>query len=154
MRVILLQRVENLGREGDVVEVKPGYARNFLLPRKLAIEATPANMAQVEHLKKKRALREAKEMEEIQALQSRIDGLVLEFVRKAGEKGKLYGSVTSSEIAKKISEILGVDFDRKFIALEEPIKEVGEQEVKIHLGKGNYAQVKVKVIPEEGEAES
>ncbi|MCD6155498.1 MAG: 50S ribosomal protein L9 [Candidatus Atribacteria bacterium] len=154
MRVILLQKVESLGKEGDVVEVKPGYARNFLLPRKLAIESTPANMALIEHLKKQRALREAKEMEEIQALKDRIDGLVLEFVRKAGEKGKLYGSVTSSEIAKKISEVLGVDFDRKFIALEEPIKEVGEKEIKIHLGKGNYAQIKIRVIPEEGEAES
>ncbi len=89
MKVILLQEVENLGKEGDMVEVKNGYARNYLLPRKLAIEASKGNITQIEALKKKRAIREAKELEEAKILQERIDGLVLEFEKKAGKTGKL-----------------------------------------------------------------
>lgn len=155
MKVILLQEVENLGKEGDVVEVKKGYARNYLLPRKLAIEANRGNVTQIEALKKKRAIREAKELEEIRELQEKIDGLVLEFSKKAGKTGKLYGSVTSREIAEKISQVVGTDLDRKYLELEEALKEIGEYPVKVNLGKGIYATVQVKIreeeVPEEAE---
>lgn len=155
MKVILLQEVENLGKEGDVVEVKKGYARNYLLPRKLAIEANRGTVTQIEALKKKRSIREAKELEEIRELQKKIDGLVLEFSKKAGKTGKLYGSVTSREIAEKISQVVGTDLDRKYLELEEALKEIGEYPVKVNLGKGIYATVQVKIreeeVPEEAE---
>jgi large subunit ribosomal protein L9 len=142
MKVILLQELENLGREGDLVEGKSGYARNYLLPRKLAVEANKGNMSQIEALKKKRAIREAKELEEAKVLQGKIDGLILEFSKKAGKTGKLYGSVTSREIAEKISQTIGVDVDRKYLELGESLKEIGEYPVKVNLVKGFTLRLK------------
>lgn len=149
MKVILLKDVENLGKEGDVVEVRRGYARNFLFPRKLAVEATSGNISQIEALRRRRAMRERKELEEAKALNTRLDNLVLEFSKKAGETGKLYGSLTSKEIAERISKELGREFDRKYIELEEPIKDVGEHRVKVNLGRGVVATIVVKILPEE-----
>ncbi|MGQ9472994.1 MAG: 50S ribosomal protein L9 [Candidatus Caldatribacteriaceae bacterium] len=149
MKVILTQEVENLGKEGDVVEVKAGYARNYLIPNNMAIEATPGNLSQIEKLRKKRALREAKELEKIKFLQNKIEGLVLKFSKKAGEKGKLYGSVTSREIAEAISKSIGLVFDRKYLVLPEPLKELGKHEVQIDFGKGVHARVVVDILPEE-----
>lgn len=148
MKVILIKEVDNLGKEGDVVEVKDGFARNYLIPQKLAILANRGNLAQVEQLRKKRAARETKELEQIKSLQSTIEGMVLEFSRKAGETGKLYGSVTSKEIADTLSDRLGTKFDRKYLELSEPIKELGEHSVRINFGQGNYASIKVKVLTE------
>jgi len=149
MQVILVQKVENLGEEGDVLIVKAGYARNYLLPRKLAFEATKGSLAQIDILKRKRKRREEKELDALRHLQKKIDGLHLDFTKKVGEKGKLYGSVTSKEIAEKIAEILTIDIDRKYIDLPESIKDAGETEVKLHFGKGIYANVIVNVIPTE-----
>ncbi|MGQ9621996.1 MAG: 50S ribosomal protein L9 [Candidatus Caldatribacteriaceae bacterium] len=149
MKVILLKDVENLGKEGDVVEVRRGYARNFLFPKKLAVEATSGNISQIEALRRRRAMREQKELEEARALNTRLDNLVLEFSKKAGETGKLYGSLTSKEIAERISKELGREFDRKYIELEEPIKDVGEHKVKVNLGRGVVATIVVKILPEE-----
>ncbi len=148
MRVILTQEVKNLGKEGDVVEVTEGYARNYLIPRKMAIEATPGNLSQVEKLRKKRALREAKELEEMKFLQSKVEGLVLEFSKKAGETGKLYGSVTAREIAEAISKSIGFEFDKKYLELPEPIKDLGKHDVRVSFGKGLHATVTVKILPE------
>lgn len=148
MRIILIQEVKNLGKEGDVVEVKEGYARNYLIPRKMAIEATPGNLSQIEKLRKKRALREAKELEEMKFLQSKVEGLVLEFSKKAGEKGKLYGSVTAREIAEAISKMIGFEFDKKYLELPEPIKDLGKHDVRINFGKGIHATVTVNILPE------
>ena len=149
MQLILLQKVENLGDEGDVIEVKEGYARNYLLPKKLAIKATKGSLTQIDVLKRKRKQREEKELDAIRQLQKKVDGLHLEFIRKAGEKGKLYGSVTSKEIADKIGEELQLELDRKFIDLPEPMKDIGETEVKLHFGKGIYGSVQVQIVPEE-----
>ncbi|NLJ48901.1 MAG: 50S ribosomal protein L9 [Candidatus Atribacteria bacterium] len=149
MKLILLQKVDNLGDEGDVIEVKEGYARNYLLPKKLAFEATKGSLTQIDILKRKRKQREEKELDALRQLQKKVDGMRLEFVRKAGDKGKLYGSVTSKEIAEKIGEILQLELDRKFIDLPEPIKDVGKTEVKLHFGKGIYGSVQVQIIPEE-----
>lgn len=149
MRVILIQEVKNLGKEGDIVEVKEGYARNYLIPKKMAVEATPGNLSQIEKLRKKRAMREAKELEEAKALQSKIEGMVLTFSKKAGETGKLYGSVTAREIAEAISATLGFEFDRKYLELPEPLKDLGKHNVKVNLGKGISAIIMVDILPEE-----
>lgn len=149
MKVILTQEIKNLGKEGDVVEVKEGYARNYLIPKKMAVEATPGNLSQIEKLRKKRALREAKELEEIKFLQGKIEGLVLKFFKKAGETGKLYGSVTSREIAEAISKNIGLGFDKKYLLLPEPLKELGKHEIQVDFGKGVHAQVVVDILPEE-----
>mgnify|MGYP002681855644 FL=1 len=149
MQLILLQKVENLGDEGDVIEVKEGYARNYLLPKKLAIKATKGSLTQIDILKRKKKQREEKELDAIRQLQKKVDGLRLEFNRKAGEKGKLYGSVTSKDIVDKIGELLPIELERKYIDLPEPIKDIGETEVKLHFGKGIYGSIKVKIIPEE-----
>jgi len=151
MQIILIQEVKNLGKEGDVVEVKEGYARNYLLPRKMAIEATPGNLSQIEKLRQKRALREAKELEEMKFLQSKVEGLVLEFTKKAGETGKLYGSLTAREIAEGISKAVGFEFDKKYLELSEPIKELGKHNVRVNFGKGVYATITVNVLPEDSE---
>jgi large subunit ribosomal protein L9 len=151
MQIILIQEVKNLGKEGDVVEVKEGYARNYLLPRKMAIEATPGNLSQIEKLRKKRALREAKELEEMKFLQSKVEGLALEFTKKAGETGKLYGSLTAREIAEGISRAVGFEFDKKYLELSEPIKELGKHHVRVNFGKGIHATITVNVLPEDSE---
>ncbi|MCX7667960.1 MAG: 50S ribosomal protein L9, partial [Atribacterota bacterium] len=149
MRVILIQEVKNLGKEGDVVEVKEGYARNYLIPKKMAIEATPGNLSQIEKLRKKRAMREAKELEEAKALQGKIEGMILTFSKKAGETGKLYGSVTAREIAEAISALIGFEFDRKYLELPEPLKDLGKHNVRVNLGKGIAATITVNILPEE-----
>jgi large subunit ribosomal protein L9 len=151
MQIILIQEVKNLGKEGDVVEVKEGYARNYLLPRKMAIEATPGNLSQIEKLRKKRVLREAKELEEMKFLQSKVEGLALEFTKKAGETGKLYGSLTAREIAEGISKAVGFEFDKKYLELSEPIKELGKHHVRVNFGKGIHATITVNVLPEDSE---
>ena len=151
MQIILIQEVKNLGKEGDVVEVKEGYARNYLLPRKMAIEATPGNLSQIEKLRQKRALREAKELEEMKFLQSKVEGLALEFTKKAGETGKLYGSLTAREIAEGISRAVGFEFDKKYLELSEPIKELGKHHVRVNFGKGIHATITVNVLPEDSE---
>ncbi len=153
MKIILVKEVESLGSEGDIVEVKPGFARNYLLPKKFAIEATKGNLGQIDQLKKKRMLREQKELERLQQVIDKVEGLTLEFERKAGEKGKLYGSVTNKEIAEAISERLGMRFDRKYLELEDHIKEVGKKEVPISLGKGQTAIVTV-IVKAEGAEEA
>ena len=149
MQLILLRKVENLGDEGDVIEVKSGYARNYLLPKKMAIEVTKGSLTQIDILKRKKKRREEKELDAILQLQEKVNGLHLEFIRKAGEKGKLYGSVTSKDIVDKIGELLPIELERKYIDLPEPIKDIGETEVKLHFGKGIYGSIKVKIIPEE-----
>lgn len=149
MKVILLQDVENLGKEGDVVEVRRGYARNYLFPRKFAIEATPANLSQIEALRRRKAQAVERELSEAKTLQKRLDGMVLEFSKKAGETGKLYGSLTSKEIAERISREIQQEFDRKYIDLEESIKELGEHRVRVNLGRGVTAILTVRILPEE-----
>ncbi|MCS7242838.1 MAG: 50S ribosomal protein L9 [Candidatus Caldatribacterium sp.] len=148
MKVILLKSVENLGKEGDVVEVRRGYARNYLFPKKLAVEATSANLSQLEAIRRRRSRIEEKELAEAEALKKRLDGLVLEFFKKAGETGKLYGSLTSKEIADRVSQELQRELDKKCIELEEPIKDLGEHRVRVNLGHGITATLLVKIFPE------
>lgn len=153
MQIILVKEVDNLGKEGDIVTVRPGYARNYLLPGKWAIEASKGNLNQVEHLKKKRMVREQKELEMLQSIIYRVEGESFEVIKKAGEKGKLYGSVTTREIAELVSLKLGTPFDRKYIELTEPIKETGSWEVKLKLGKSQETIITLSVKTPEEKAE-
>jgi len=147
MEVILKEDVANLGHRGDVVKVADGYGRNFLLPRKLALQATLANKVVIEQMKSAAARRFATEKAQAEELAIKLTPIVLSFTRKSGEAGQLFGSVTSADIAAEI-ETKGVEIDRRKIQLAEPIKTVGEYDVAIKLHREVTAHVKVKVVAE------
>src|ERR1700756_2278996 len=132
MEVILKEDVPKLGHRGEVVRVAEGYGRNYLLPRKLAVEATQANKAVIEQMKQSAIRRSAIEKADSEALSKQLDGVTLAFQRKAGEKDHLFGSVTSSDIAEAL-ESKGFNIDRRKIQLNEPLKSVGDFEVPIRL---------------------
>ena len=148
IKVILREDVASLGDAGAVVSVKPGFARNYLLPQGKAIPASDANLVELEHHKRVVAARVDRERKTLTAHRDRIQAHVLEIRVKAGEEGKLFGSVTAVQIAEML-EAKGVEIDRRKIVLDEPIKEVGEHSVPIKLSKGIVANVKVKVIAAE-----
>jgi large subunit ribosomal protein L9 len=147
-QAILLEDVESLGKAGDAIDVSPGYLRNFLLPRKLAQAATPASLEEARRRREaaERAAREAAEKaEENAALLSKT---VLTIQHRAGEDGKLYGSVTAKEIAEAIAEARGLKIDRRRIRLEDPIREVGTYMVEIDVAGGASARIKTIVAEE------
>ena len=145
VEVILKTKIEGLGSEADIVSVKPGYARNFLLPKDLAAPATQATKRQVEELKRKRAEREAAELNQAQELSGKLGKLKLVFVLEAGEgQEKSFGSVTNLDIATKLKEA-GYDIDRKKIDLPKPIKDTGDHEVVVKLGSDRQAKLNVTV---------
>ena len=147
MEVILKEDVINLGNRGDVVKVADGYARNYLLPRKLAMQATQANKAVVEQMKSAAARRSATEKALAELLVAKLEPLVLSFTRKSGEAGHLFGSVTSADIAADL-ETKGFEVDRRKIQLPEPLKSVGEFSVAVKLHREVTAHLKVKVLAE------
>ena len=149
MEVILKEDVLNLGHRGDVVKVADGYGRNFLLPRKLALQATDANKAVIEQMKFAAARRSASEKAQAEELAGKLEPVVLSFTRKSGESGQLFGSVTSADIAAELAN-KGVEVDRRKIALNEPLKSVGEFSVAIKLHREVTAHVKVQVVAEAG----
>jgi large subunit ribosomal protein L9 len=132
MKVILSQEIKGLGKKGEVKEVAEGYARNYLLPRSLAVEATAANIRQQEDLLQRRAGKLAKERADAEALRHRMDGLLLELPVRAGEGGRLFGSVTAGDIALAL-ENKGFRVDKRKIDLKEPIKSLGLFRVKVRL---------------------
>jgi large subunit ribosomal protein L9 len=144
MEVILKEDVANLGHRGDVVKVADGYGRNFLLPRKLALQATLANKAVIEQMKTAAARRSATEKAQAEQLVAKLEPLVLSFTRKSGENGQLFGSVTSADIAGDL-EAKGFEVDRRKIQLTEPIKSLGSFDVAIKLHREVTAHVKVQV---------
>jgi large subunit ribosomal protein L9 len=144
MEVILKEDVANLGHRGDVVKVADGYGRNFLLPRKLALQATLANKAVIEQMKTAAARRSASEKIQAEELVSKLEPLVLSFTRKSGESGQLFGSVTSADIAAEL-EAKGFEVDRRKIQLAEPIKSVGNFNVAVKLHREVTAHLKVQV---------
>jgi len=150
MKVILTENVEGLGTIGDLVKVKPGFARNFLVPQKMAVEANPRNVKEFEHQKRQLERKLQRLTQEAELFKGRIEKLTCEFSHRAGEEGKLFGSVTTMEIANKLAE-LGVEVDRKKIQLDEPIKHLGDFEVPIKLQAGVTAAIKVKVVASEDE---
>ena len=147
MEVILKEDVANLGHRGDVVKVADGYGRNFLLPRKLALQATAANKAVIEQMKAAAARRSAAEKIQAEELVSKLQPVVLTFTRKSGESGHLFGSVTTAEISSELAN-RGFDIDRRKISLNEPIKSLGNFDVAIKLHRDVTAHIKVKVIGE------
>ena len=152
MEVILKEDVANLGHRGDLVKVADGYGRNFLLPRKLALQATVANKAVIEQMKASAARRSAAEKVQAEELLAKLQPLALAFTRKAGENGQLFGSVTSADIAAELAA-KGFDVDRRKIHLAEPLKSLGEYSVAIKLHREVSAHVKVEVVGEAAEAE-
>ena len=144
MKVILNKTVDGLGGEGDVVAVKDGFARNYLLPRGIAKNATKNNIASTQKEIKDRQIREAKTRENLEALTKQLNKLSLKFDLKAGEDDRLFGSVTSQMISDAIAE-KGYTVDKKEIEIPEPIKHVGKYFVHVKLGSGLDAKIKVKV---------
>ena len=153
MEVILKEDVDNLGHRGDVVKVAEGYGRNFLLPRKLAMQATEANKAVIEQMKASAARRSASEKAVAEALVAKLEPVVLSFTRKSGEEGRLFGSVTSADIATELAAN-GFEIDRRKIQLPEPLKSVGDFSVAVKLHREVTAHVKVKVVAEAAEVEA
>jgi large subunit ribosomal protein L9 len=155
MEVILKEDVPKLGHRGDVVKVAEGYGRNFLLPKKLAIEATAANKAVIEQMKAAAVRRSAKEKADAEALAKQFEGVILSFQRRAGEHDQLFGSVTTSELADALQK-KGFNVDRRRIELAQPIKTLGEFNVPIRLHREVMVNVKATVekeaTPEEAEA--
>jgi large subunit ribosomal protein L9 len=148
MQIILQEDVEKLGTRGQVVEVKEGYARNFLLPRKLALEASAGNMKLLEKMRAKFAKKEATEKGDAQKLAELLAGVSLELTRKAGENDQLFGSVTSADVSDALAA-KGFTIDKRKITLAEPIKVVGEYEIPIKLHREIIASVKLSVKKEQ-----
>lgn len=140
VQVILRQEVENLGAVGDVVNVKPGYARNYLLPQGMAYEATEANQKRFEEERRHIMERSERDLDRARAVAERVDGVSLSFPARAGEDGRLFGSVTAADIAGALGD-KGLDVDRHLIRLEEPIKQLGVYKVIVRL----HAEVKPEV---------
>ncbi len=147
MEVILREHVDNLGRRGEVVKVADGYARNYLLPRKLALPATDGNKKQIERERAKLEAKEADEKRTAEALAARLLSVEVVIARKVGETEALYGSVTTADIVESLTA-KGFDIDRRKVHLAEPIKKLGEFEVPVKLQREVVAAVKVKVVAE------
>ena len=150
MEVILKQDVEKLGHRGDVVNVADGYGRNYLLPRKFAMEATAANKSVIEQMKQSAIRKSAKEKVEAEAVAAKMNDVVLTFERKAGGEGQLFGSVTSADIAQAL-EAQGYEIERRRIHLDEPLKTVGEYHVPVRLHREVTVHVQVNVKSDQPE---
>ncbi len=148
MDVILTENVKNLGTIGEVVKVKAGYARNYLVPQGLAVEASDRNLNELGHHKRQLSRKAEKLSQEAADVKARIEAIECSFVHKAGEDGKLFGSVTSKEIAEGLAA-KGVEIDRRKILLDQPIKSLGEHLVDIKLNAGVNATIKVHVLGED-----
>src|SRR5712671_1863116 len=151
MEVILKEDVPKLGHRGDVVKVAEGYGRNYLLPRKLAIEATAGNKSVVEQMRQSAVRRSAVEKNDAETLSKQLESVALEFRRKAGEKDHLFGSVTSSDIAEALEQ-KGFNIDRRKIQVNDPLKSLGDFDIPIRLHRDVTSRIKVSILKEEGEA--
>jgi large subunit ribosomal protein L9 len=148
MKVILKQDIETLGRKGDVVRVADGYGRNYLIPRKIAIEVTPSNVKMIEI--ERRAMKKKFEAERLsyRDLINRLNEVTLSFARKAGEKDHIFGSVSAADI-KDALDALGFEIDKKRIVLDEPIKRLGNYSIPVKVFHDDKAEIKVAVVKEE-----
>lgn len=145
IRVVLQQDVDNLGAGGEIVAVRPGYARNYLIPRGLAMPATKGNLARVEDLKRQAAARAAEALEAAKQLKLKLEAISVKLERAVGEESKMYGSVTAKDIEAAYAA-LGLEIDRRKIALPDPIKELGLSEVTVKLHHDVTATLRVEVI--------
>jgi large subunit ribosomal protein L9 len=147
MQIILQEDVEKLGHRGDVVTVRPGYARNFLLPKKLAVEATTGNLKAIERIRTSLAKKTATELEAAQKQAELLNGVALKFARKTGENDQMFGSVTSADIAEALAA-QGFKIDKRQVQLGESLKTIGEFSVTIKVFRDVTAQIKVTVEKE------
>jgi large subunit ribosomal protein L9 len=148
MEVILRQDVDELGLEGDIVNVAKGYARNYLVPNGFALQATPQNMKALELQRKKIEVKRLKGRESAEKLKEKMAELIIHVSQKAGEEGKLYGSVTTMDIAAYL-EAQGIEIDRRKISLDKPIKTVGEYDIPVRIYPKVTGSIKVVVSPEQ-----
>lgn len=151
MKLILRETVENLGSTGEVVDVKPGYARNYLLPQGLAETASEANIARLEEERSRKEERQRRDYLEARRRASQLDGTILIFHARASDEGRLFGSVTAADVAERAQERAGLDFElpKKAVRLEEPIKEIGAYKVPVHLHDDVDLEIQVRVEREE-----
>lgn len=154
MKVILADDVEKLGRKGDVVTVADGYARNYLVPKGLALAATKGSLRQAEMMARARREKEQREKEAAAARVASLGASPVYISARAGEGGRLFGSVTNSDVARAIQEQLGEDVDRRQVRLDDPIRSLGTHQVEVHLHEEVNALVTVEVIAHEDEDES
>ncbi|MCW5198688.1 50S ribosomal protein L9 [Desulfobulbus sp. F3] len=147
MEIILRKTIDTLGREGEVVNVKPGYARNYLIPQNLAAVVNQASLARLQKEQAAITKRLAEEKKNAETLAAKLDNLTVVLSRKTGNEGRLFGSVTNADIADQLAQ-LGVTIDRKAILLKEPIKSVGENKVSIKVGYQMTSEIMVQVTPE------
>jgi len=148
MQVILIQDVNNLGGAHELVTVKNGYARNYLIPKKMAVEASPSNLKQLEERQKQQAKKEAKLLAEINLVIAALNEGVLRIGAKTGTSGKIFGSVTSVQIARAIREQKGYEIDRRRIQIIDEVKELGTFKAKVDFGGGNETEVEFEVVSE------
>jgi large subunit ribosomal protein L9 len=147
VKIVLRTDVEQLGKKGDLLEVAPGYARNYLVPRGLAIVASKGAEKQAASMRRSREVRDSREREQAQGAAAKLVASPVQVAARAGEGGKLFGSVTSSDIAAAIEAATGVTVDRRKIALDEPLKELGPADVEVTLHSDVRITVTVEVVP-------
>ena len=145
IRIVLQEDVEHLGSSGDVVRVRPGYARNYLIPRQLGVPATAGNLARVEELKRIAVARKEQQRKEAEELAKKLESTSVKIVRVVGEDNKMFGSVTSKDIAEAY-EAIGIPLERKRIVLSDPIKQLGLAEVEVRLPHDVKAVLRVEVV--------
>jgi large subunit ribosomal protein L9 len=148
MQVILKEDVHNLGKAGELVKVKPGYGRNFLIPQGKAVVATASNVKQIEHEKKLISAKQAQLGKDAQAMADKLATVEVQIERQAGEEDKLFGSVTSRDIAEALKD-KGVTIDHRKVHMAEPIKTIGYHTIEIRLGTGVTGKIKVVVVPKQ-----
>ncbi len=145
MRIVLRDDVDNLGKKGEVVDVADGYARNFLVPRGLALKASAGSQVQADAMRRNREARDRREREAAEALAAQFSGRTISIKARAGGEGRLFGSVTASDIAEAVQQQTGAEIDRRKLALDEPLKELGGVDVQIRLHPDVVATVHVEV---------
>lgn len=148
MEIVLLEDVKALGRKGQVVKVSDGYARNFILPKKLGVEATPKNLNELKLQKANAEKLAARQLQEAKELGEKLSQASVTVAIKAGENGKAFGSVSGKEIARAAADQLGLDLDKKKLVMPEPIKTLGEHQIPVKLHKDVTVQLTVKVVAE------
>ena len=146
MQVILLQDIKGVGKKDEIINANDGYARNYLLPKKLGVEANKENLSKLKAKNESKAYKKSVEKEEAQKIAEKLKGILLKIPVKSGENGKIFGSITSKEIADNLKEQYGIDVDKKKIDLKEPIKTIESASINIKLFEGVVGTLKVQII--------
>ncbi len=149
MQVILTKDIDNLGAKNEVVTVKPGYARNFLLPNHMALEASPQNLKIAEQRQKAQNKKELEMLKEIEKVKAKLLESPLQLVAKTGTSGKIFGSITTIQVARAIKEQKGYEIDRKRISISDDLKEIGEHKIQLNFGEENAFEMDVVITGEE-----